>query len=279
MISKVSGDSNNVYFNPERVALLTQVFKKTLIEVGVTSVIFTATVIFVASGSGIILLAASSVTMLIFNASIRLLIADLMYRDSLNPSDNTKKLISFLNYLAPLYFGIFTSGTSDTLIHETGHAIAANSLYINAKPTIQIDPFQGGSTSYFNSELSALGSKAGKVNAALILSAAGPILEFAVSATLFASSYVIQKSHPELSKYFFFCSINTIANQIFYALSTYWTPITDRGHDFLKLSLHGFSPLLYITVIVGVPILIKIAVAGSIYLKTMSEANSIPAAA
>lgn len=272
MITKVGLEiSEKAIFNPERVALLTEVFKKTLIETAVTAAIVGVVSVFVFSGAGIVLMAASAGAMLLFNVLVRITIAELVYHNNIDPSDKKKALIEALGYLAPTSFGIITANTSDILIHEAGHAIAAKAVFANSQPTIVVNPYEGGATSYYISGLTELGKKIGFRNSDLAVTAAGAGLGLTVSAILLTGSYALAGSHPELSKYLFVSSLFNIANHAVYALSALWTPLTDSGHDFVHLSLHGISPILSFAGIIAIPIVIKLAFIGGYYIKAMAS--------
>ena len=271
MIQNISLETTKAYFNPERTALLTEVFKKTLIECAVTAVVFSVTAVFILSGSGVVLLAASAGSMLLINASVRLGIAELIYRNNHNPTNDKKVLIEALSSIAPMGFSVITANSSDIVIHELGHAAAAKALFANSSPSIVVNPFKGGYTSYYISGLTELGKKIGFRSSDLAVTAAGAGLALTFSAVLLTGSYAVETSHPELSKYLYFSSILNIANHAFYALSALWTPLTESGHDFVHLSLHGISPILSAAGIIAIPVVIKLAFVGGYYLKQMAS--------
>lgn len=251
------------YFNPQRAALLTDVFKRTVIEAVVTTAIVSITAVFIASGSGVVLLATSAAAMILFNAILRITVAELTYRESIESSNTRKALIFGLNYLVPTSFSAITSASTDVLVHEAGHAAAASLLFTNARPSITVEPFSGGYTRYFISGLTELGKKIGFRNSDMIVSAAGSATAVAFGAVLLSGSYLVQDSHPELSRYLFISSLVNITNHAIYALSVLWTPLTNTGHDFVYLGLHGVSPLLACGIIVAVPIVVKLAFLGA----------------
>ena len=279
MITAISIESARNYFKSERVDLLTQVFKKTIIETSVAVIIFAITFPFIASGAGVTLLAASIGAMLLFNTVVRISIAELIYRNSIDASERKKTLIKCLSFLAPLSFSTITSNSSDILIHEAGHAAAAKLFFSNAKPSIFIDPFKGGFTKYSISGLTELGKKIGFRNADIAVTLAGAVLSLGVSALTLVGAYELQESSPELSNYLFFSSIFNISFHAYHALSALWTPLTNTSHDFVYLSLYGISPILSAASIIAIPIVIKIAFVGGYYLKEMAfqPANAVAA--
>lgn len=269
MIKSINLETYKTYFNPERTALLTEVFKKTVIECAVTVAVFSVTAVFIISGSGVVLLAASAGSMLVINAGVRLAIAELIFRNNHNPTKGKKVLIEVLSCVAPLNFSLITSNSSDVVIHELGHAATAKAVFANASPSIAVKPFEGGYTRFYISGLTKLGKLIGFRNADIAVTAAGPLLALTFSASLLVGSYALGTSHPEASKYLYFVSIANIFNHAIYALSALWTPLTETGHDFVYLSLHGISPIACFSSIVALPIVIKLAFIGGYYLKQM----------
>lgn len=73
-----------------------------------------------------------------------------------------------------------------TIIHESGHAIAAHLLFKNAKPKIKLESYgyRGGSCSSNEKFLSKTGEWLGNSNAKAICGAAGPIVQMAASLAL-----------------------------------------------------------------------------------------------
>jgi hypothetical protein len=73
-----------------------------------------------------------------------------------------------------------------TLIHEAGHAIAAQLFYKNAKPRIVLIKYgyNGGYCRYNARSLSKLGRLAGKHNSEAMVSAAGPVAELIAALAL-----------------------------------------------------------------------------------------------
>jgi hypothetical protein len=73
-----------------------------------------------------------------------------------------------------------------TIIHESGHAIAAHLLLKNAKPKIKLVGYGygGGSCSCNHKSLSKVGEWLGTSNASAIVTAAGPVIEMIASLAL-----------------------------------------------------------------------------------------------
>lgn len=122
-----------------------------------------------------------------------------------------------------------------TLIHEAGHAIAAQLFYKNAKPRIVLINYgyKGGRCLYSDRSLSKLGRSVGKRNRNAIISAAGPVAEMIAALAL---SYFYPGN-----------GISTIAihSNTAYALSTFAkksfftnTPSNfDANHDFVQIKV------------------------------------------
>lgn len=269
MINQLNTAISRPFFNQERTVLLNKVFKKTAIETAITAAIVSVTAVFIVSGSGIVLLAASAAAMILFNAGVRLIMAELIYRNTLNPTDNKKILIEALSYIAPITFSVISSNSADMLIHEAGHALAAKAVYENVHPAIAIEPFHDSHT-YFNiDKLTEFGEAIGAKNSYLTAIAAGPGLSLGISAILLTSSYALDKKYPELSKYLFFTSLINIANHALYALSTIWASSAQVSKEITSFYIYGggFPPLLICAGIIGIPIFIKLAFVAGYYIK------------
>lgn len=244
------------FFNSERVDLIKQVAKKTLIEAVVLGAIVGITSAFVLPGMVYIMIVATAIVLTI-NVLVRLGIAELTYRQRHNPTEAKKNIIKALNWIAPCSFSVVASGTIGTVVHETGHKVAAELFYKNPNPRITVIPFNGGFTQYTLRGFSNLGAKLGFTTTDILTTAAGSIAAVGVSTGLLIAGFATETSYPELSKYFIVSAIISIAEHIFYALSALWTSPVQLGHDFVALSLYGISPVACAVTMGAIPLVVK----------------------
>ena len=250
--------------------LITSIVKNSLVELIVSAACVGVACMFIATPMAALTLVASSVAVLFVSVLLRSVASFAGYRETIlklkNSHEASQKqkaysyLKSFTQMIAPWgYADVIDKNTRDVLVHEAGHAIAAKLLVKNPESTISIVPFKGGSTSYRLGALTNIGNFFGKAKTKAIISAAGPFAAVATSSFAFGLSYTLDKKKPELSRYMRRCAIESIGNQAFYALSALWVnPLTNSGHDFLKLWASGIHPLVSVVCTVAVPVLIKI---------------------
>jgi hypothetical protein len=170
------------------------------------------------------------------------------------------KAAIFCSHIAPISFAIGTALNAQTLIHESGHALAAKILYQGANPEITLFPFKGGVTHFFPEKLSALGAKLGKNKSIAWVTAAGPLASLAVSSAALATSLLIKDNHPKISNYLATSAIYDFIIHATYACSALFTSPTELSHDFVRLSHFGIHPLAATVAIIALPILITLGV-------------------
>jgi hypothetical protein len=184
-------------------------------------------------------------------------VKDLISR--LNPRE--KKPLEIATDLMPAYVFSATVDTStrDILTHESGHALAANLLFKEAKTQIVINGYGQGSCSYFHSptKLTQLGSWFGYTRSLAFISAAGPLASLFTSCVLMSCSHFLPNQHKKLKTHLDMMSLQSIVQNIFYSLSSFFlTP--SNSHDFISIQrLSGIHPLICTSVIILVPLLIK----------------------
>lgn len=249
--------------------LIKEIVKKALIEL-VISLAFTAVAcLFVATPVGMITLAVAAVAAIALNIIFRSISAFCAYRLAQLKHDNSEKALdkkikfqialNFFQFLSPITFSsLVDTNTREVLIHEAGHALAANILIKNPRTQISIDPFKGGQTTYRLGALSKIGEFFGRENSKLLIAAAGPVLALGTATIGFGAALALRKSKPELSRYLKIMSINSVAQHAFYALSALWTSATQKGHDFIQLMAGGLHPIAAVVSIVALPIIVKI---------------------
>ncbi len=162
-----------------------------------------------------------------------------------------KKVLSFL--------GLFLSGslystTLGTLVHESGHALAANLLFMNPSARIDITGIGEGVTHWWVSSLTSLGEVFGPKNARLLVSAAGSGLALLTSLGMIVAAHNLKEQHPEVSNHFYAMAFTTIVDHAGYALSALFFVFS--GHDFATLAAGGIHPLFSLFVIIALPLLL-----------------------
>jgi hypothetical protein len=193
----------------------------------------------------------------LFSSAIRTVEAVMTYKKTMTP----EKALT-CRMLRTGSFSAVTGPLTQTLVHEMGHATAANRCFDHANPKIRIFPFLGGSTSFDTHELSRFGKWLGATGAVVFVTAAGAALTLLVSSILFWLSQKLRNTHPETSAYLFSYSSNDFLMHGYYALSATWANPTDFSHDFVRLAaLTGLSPVTMLVTIVAIPALIYAATA------------------
>ena len=163
--------------------------------------------------------------------------------------------LDIYNLLCASTFSIVYLGTAATVVHETGHAVAA-SLLTNGSVSITVNPFRGGVTNYFLSKLSTLGHYFGLKETKLIISAAGAAFTLITSLTFFVIGHYIARSHPKLAVYLNMIGVVGILQETLYAMQALSTQ-SSSSHDFWALRQGGVHPLVSVTFLIGLPLLVK----------------------
>jgi hypothetical protein len=141
--------------------------------------------------------------------------------------------VSACEWITGSNFAIFTGYNAQTLVHETGHALASLLIYKRPRPLIEIYPFIGGITQFYKTSLSDFGKKIGPAAATCLVVASGPGLTLLVSAVLLAIGIALKEKYPQLSKYLICWSILDFVNHAFYAYTTLQAEPTSSTYRFL----------------------------------------------
>ena len=150
--------------------------------------------------------------------------------------------------------GSYVAGTAfpSTYLHELGHKMAINTLYQNAHPTITVNPFKGGATSWRPTGLSPLGEKLGATASRSTVAMAGTAMDALSSVALFATGYKLKKRNPVLGTSMMCYSAMTMLNSTAYAASGIGKTVASQpGHDFLTLQSMSGIPCWASAVIVA----------------------------
>jgi hypothetical protein len=159
-----------------------------------------------------------------------------------------------LETVCPYSFTLLTALNGQTLIHESGHVLAAMSLYKKSKPFIEIDPFYRVFSSYKMAEPNWLGKVLGKERSSLAICAAGPLLSLSISSLMLYSSVKLESKHPALSSYLKTAALFDFALHSAYALSA--LRASSLSHDFVRLASYGLPPVAAAVAIAGLPLLL-----------------------
>lgn len=211
-----------------------------------------------------------TVSVVAFNLLVRSIAAREAYQLYLvkqkkqKPSEIKRRedVLGLLNLITSYDFSILHTLTSNVLIHEAGHAVAALAVYQNPDPKISVFPFTGGETSYQYSPLSSLGKYLGISTSKALVSAAGTGFGVILGAALIGISHSLKKEHPRLSLYLLCSGIMSVAQHVLYALSALWEASPIAGHDFVSLWKYGIHPLISVICIIALPVFIKLALCG-----------------
>jgi hypothetical protein len=165
-------------------------------------------------------------------------------------------LATTCEYMTGTNFALLTGLNTQFLVHETGHALAALSVYKNPKIRVEVYPFSGGLTTYFK-RLNDFGKKLGAPTALALVIASGPGFTLLISSVILAVGLMVKGKNPLLGKYMICYSAVDFLNTASYALSTLKTDPFNWAHDFAHLSFFGLDPVVATIVILAVPLLIS----------------------
>lgn len=170
------------------------------------------------------------------------------------------KLRSICEWMTGANFALLTGYNGQMLIHETGHALAFFSVYVQPSPQIELIPFGHARTQFNKGALSTFGKKIGPPAATCFTIASGPLLTLTVSATLFAIGLTLKDKYPALSKYLVTWALLDFICSAHYAYSAIGNKSFNLSHDFVHLSVFGISPTTATIGILAIPVLVATGV-------------------
>jgi hypothetical protein len=243
-------------------ALIQKVVLSILTELAVSLVLVAVVCCFTASTGGIGLVITSLVIQCAAATIFRSLGAIAAYHAAKYPDKPCHKFLKAIaeatEWGSAANFLLGSGTNAQTLIHESGHFLAASSLYQNANASIHILPFQGGYTHFSRSSLSAFGNRLGSQRSSIFVTAAGASAALSVSAGVLTAGLLLRKKNPVLAKYLIVWGTFDFIKHILYALSAFYTSSIEKGHDFVQLSLLGLHPTVAIARMIAIPILIHL---------------------
>jgi hypothetical protein len=242
---------------PKRPSIIQEIaldsLKELVVSLGMTAV----TCIFVAEVA-IPTMVIAAITTVAINTLVRASIAAIIRTPAF--TNQSKDLQMFehetLNLIAPYIFAIFDLCTRCVLVHETGHAIAANLVYLNPNTSIEVYPLKGGVTMMTRGALTNFGKYLGKTNSDVLVSAAGPLAASLLALIDLGVAHKIKDTHPKLHKTLVFTAIFNVANHAIYAISAFWE--NNLSHDFKYLwTVGNIHPATAAICIIALPIVFQ----------------------
>ena len=230
------------------VALLKELVVCVPLGLAVASLVQTASGVSLITGAMLVQIAVS----LVFHSLATLI--------SQKKKGRAEETLSLFQWITGFNVAIFTGCNAQTLLHESGHALAALCVYKNGRPRIEIYPFVGGITRYYKGSLTPFGKKIGAAASTCLITASGPAITLLVSLTLFTIGLAIQKTHPRLAKYLVSWGVVDFIEHAGYACSAMREKPSKLSHDFVHLSLFGLHPIAASVAIVAIPALIWVGI-------------------
>lgn len=253
-------------------AVIKAIALTTLKEIVALTAVCAIAAFFVTSEIGMISLAIGALSSICVNVFFRIISGavfltcaekDLKTHELKMPEGKAKQFIDFVEYIAPISYSFVHCSTADTVIHESGHALAAKVLYNQAEPQIILFPYLGGMTSFIPKTLSRIGNLLGPYKSSMVIAAAGPAAAVGAATAELVLADKFEHTHPRLSRYLKVMGGINIASHLVYAYSAFTeassaaTASHVSGHDFVKLWAGGIHPYTSIISMVAVPIIVK----------------------
>ncbi len=251
---------------PTKEQLVKKVALACLAELAVSIALGAAVCCFVATPAGVSLMLSALAIQFAVHAVLRTISAAAYYKAHQRKDPLLFGTAAATRALPSLGFASLTGYNAQSLIHESGHALAAKAVYSPANPRIEIFPYQGAVTHFSAKKLTPLGKFLGISKSALFVSAFGPGLSLLVSSIWLSLGMAWRKKHPALAMHLTAYGVFDFISHGAYAASTYWSCPKDLSHDFVHLAHLGVHPMRAIAGMAAVPLLI--AVNGAILSKS-----------
>ncbi len=169
-----------------------------------------------------------------------------------------ERILSVCEWVTGVNFALFTGFNAQTLIHESGHAMAALSIYKRPRPAIEVYPFLGGITQFYKTSMTPFGKKLGPVAATCFIVASGPGFTLLISSILFAIGLAIKEKYPQFGKYLIAWGIIDFLNHAHYAYSALHANPSNLAHDFVHLAIFGLNPITAVIGILAIPVILTL---------------------
>ena len=174
-----------------------------------------------------------------------------------------ERIASICEWITGINFAFFTGYNTQTLIHESGHALATLLVYKNPRPMIElypivIYPLVGGANQFYKTGLSGFGKTIGPAAATCLVFASGPGLTLLLSSVLLAVGIAMKEKYPAFSKYLITWSVLDFVVHATYAYSAVSANQWNLSHDFVHLSIFGLNPVAAAIGLIVIPIVITL---------------------
>ncbi len=236
-------------------AVAAKVLKEFALAIGFGAIV----ACFIATPSGLMFMMSASIVQLAVSSFFHALGAYASYKALDKDQSHYEKMASFCEWITGTNFGIFTGFNTQTVIHESGHALASMLIYKRPRPLIEVHPFVGGQTQFYKTALTPLGQKLGPAASTCFVVAAGPGLTLLVSAVLLAIGIALLDHDPEVGKYLIAWSGIDFIHHAIYAYSALGAEQWNLSHDFVHLSIFGLHPIVASIGILAIPVIISLA--------------------
>jgi hypothetical protein len=245
--------------NDVRDNLIFQTAKSCLVDASMKIAFATVVFFFIANSASFTGFIAATYVGIALNVVFRSLSAYYTYRKYQQKEGWLERLATPLTeHAQAALFGALYQLTAGVVIHEAGHALAAEALYQDPQPEITLEGIDEGAVTEFDgSPTTAFARQIGVRASSFLIDGAG-ILTSAVLAPIafFVTACVLKDSHPRASRTLIWSGIFSLVDHVRYALSSF-TAITHggSGHDFVDLWRLGLHPYDAIFMMVGIPLL------------------------
>lgn len=240
--------------------VITSVAIKILKESAVTLALGCVVALFITTPMGLALMISAGMVQFAVSAFFHSLGAFAAYQALDNDSFQThyERISTLCEWITGSNFAIFTGINAQTVIHESGHAIASLMIYKNPRPIIEIHPFVGGITQFYKTGLTKFGQQLGAAASTCFVVASGPALTLLISSAILAIGISIMENYPEFGKYLISWASIDFLNHASYAYSALSAEQWNLSHDFVHLSIFGLNPVVATIGILAIPILITL---------------------
>ncbi|MBX7067592.1 MAG: hypothetical protein K1X28_10220 [Parachlamydiales bacterium] len=237
-------------------AIAIKIFKESLVTLALGSVV----ALFITTHVGFALMISAAIVQFAVSAFFHALGAFASYKALDNDSfqSHYKRIASFCEWVTGFNFSIFSGLNAQTVIHESGHALASMMIYKNPRPIIEIHPFVGGITQFYKTGLTQFGQKLGPAASTCFVVASGPAFTLLISSAILAIGLAIMENYPEFGKYLISWASIDFLNHASYAYSALNAEQWNLSHDFVHLSIFGLNPVVATIGILAIPVLITL---------------------
>lgn len=137
------------------------------------------------------------------------------------------------------------------LFHESGHALSILPCF-NTVPSIAVQPFCGGVTSFSAKQLTCFGLFLGPRYAMLLVTLGGILASLTVAMIDFALAHAWRETRPQCSLIVGFHGVSQLFNEIIYGVEALIDPVGQAHGDFMRAwQLGGVHPLLVLACLVA----------------------------